>query len=210
MLRFLQDGTFRPLGGRQLRQANVRIIAASNVDLAELVRAGTFRLDLLYRLRLMAVEMPPLRERTGDIRLLAEAFLQRLILQYGEEKCLDPESLEALERYHWPGNVRELEHVLHREFLLTEGSVLRIRQDSIDLLGPRTRRSQYASPDAGTTLDFNTAKARAISEFERAYIIRMLQAHGGNVSAAARSCGKERRAFGRLMKKYGIDKERYR
>lgn len=210
MLRFLQDGTFRPLGGRQLRQANVRIIAASNIDLAELVRAGTFRLDLLYRLRLMAVEMPPLRERAGDVTLLAEAFLQRLILQYGEEKCLDRESLEALERHHWPGNVRELEHVLHREFLLTEGSILRVRQDSVDPFGPRIRRSKSDSPNAEATLDFNTAKARAISDFERAYIIRMLQKHAGNVSAAARSCGKERRTFGRLMKKYGIDKERYR
>lgn len=209
LLRFLQDGTFRPLGGKQLQQADVRIIAASNIDLGELVQTGAFRADFMYRLCLMTVSMPPLRERERDVVLLAEHYLSHLILRYGEEKVLDDESLETLQRYHWPGNVRELQNVLHREFFLTEGPIIRIRAESLAPSGQRISRPAVdTGPDS--MLDFNSAKARAISEFERAYVIRALRMHGGNVSAAARSSGKERRAFGKLVKKYGIDKDRYR
>ena len=211
MLRFLHDGTFRPLGGRQLLHAKVRIIAASNIDLSELVRSGAFRADFMYRLRLLAIEMPPLRERRGDIAPVAHNYLRKLSLQYRQEKRLDAASIAALERHPWPGNVRELENVLHREFLLSDDDNVRVSDYSFDASCPHLRSDAGASADnPGTDSDFNTAKARAIGNFERAYLIGTLQRHFGNVSAAARSCGKERRAFGKLLRKYGIDKELYR
>ena len=212
MLRFLQDGSYRALGGRQLLHARVRVIAASNVDLADLVRTGAFRADFMYRLRLMAIAMPPLRARASDIPLLADHCLRNLAAQYGETKYLDAGSLAALERHPWPGNVRELESVLHREFLLSDDEQLRIREHSFDPAHALSRRLRPLAGEAGADAppDFASAKARAIGEFERAYLIRALQRHGGNVTAAARGCGKERRAFGKMLKKYGIDKELYR
>ena len=211
LLRFLHDGTFRPLGGRQLLHAKVRIIAASNIDLAELVRAGAFRADFMYRLRLLAVEMPPLRERRGDIALVARNFVRKLSSQYRQDKRLDDASVTALERHAWPGNVRELENVLHRAFLLSDDDTVQVDDSSFDASRTQQRRNCTAPADSpAAPADFSTAKARAIGEFERAYLIRTLQSYSGNVSAAARSCGKERRAFGKLLRKYGIDKELYR
>ena len=210
MLRFLQDGSFRPVGGRQLRQARVRIIAASNVNLGDLVQAGSFRADLHFRLRLLDVDLPPLRVRTGDVALLAHHYLRKLSAQYRNTKQLDTLSLEALERHHWPGNVRELENVLHREFLLSDDSTVRLRHYSF--IASSAQRAEYATPAAPenrNAVDFNHAKAVAIGEFERAYLLDALQRHQGNVSEAARSCGKERRAFGKLLKKHGIDRSRY-
>jgi transcriptional regulator with GAF, ATPase, and Fis domain len=204
----LQDGSFRPLGGRQLLHAKVRIIAASNIQLDELVRAGTFRADFMYRLRLFTIDIPPLRERSGDIGLLAENYVRKLNVQYRLEKYLDRNSIEALERYHWPGNVRELENVLHREFLLSDDTCLRILDPSCTSIVRLQPDAAAIDPDHAAA-DFNTAKARAICEFERAYLVRALQRNAGNVSAAARSCGKERRAFGKLLKKYGVDKDLY-
>jgi two-component system response regulator GlrR len=211
MLRFLQDGTFRPLGGRQTLHARVRIIAASNIDLTDLVRAGTFRADLLYRLRLMDVELPPLRARTGDLALLAGNFLRKLCAQYRVEKRLDPRALDVLEGHDWPGNVRELENVLHREFLLTEDNTLRMQRFT---LNAAARRGSPPPELADAAIDdfsvsFNRAKARVLGDFERTYLMTAMQRNGGNVSKAARSCGKERRAFGKLLKKYGIDRSSY-
>jgi two-component system, NtrC family, response regulator GlrR len=209
LLRFLQDGTYRALGGKQERRAQVRIVAASNIDLGELVRRGSFRADFMYRLRLLAVDLPPLREREGDVAQLSHNYLRRLSQQYREVKLLDPQSLIALQMHAWPGNVRELENVLHREFLLTDDATVRVREWSFDPASNRGPR-QVAASSGENMLDFHTAKERAIGEFERGYLIRAMQRTGGNVSKAALSCGKERRAFGKLLKKYGIDKDRYR
>ncbi|HTU67553.1 MAG TPA: sigma-54 dependent transcriptional regulator [Steroidobacteraceae bacterium] len=217
MLRFLQDGTFRPVGGRQQQQARVRIIAASNVNLSDLVRAGSFRADLLFRLRLMDVDLPPLRERVGDLALLSDHFLRKLGALYRDNKRLDAASFDALGRHDWPGNVRELENVLHREYLLSDDDVIRVRAYSFHSSSARrmtlpAEETPDALPeDTGEfeIADFGRAKAQAIGEFERAYLLDAMQRFGGNVSQAARSCGKERRAFGKLLKKYGIDRGRY-
>jgi DNA-binding NtrC family response regulator len=210
MLRFLQDGSFRPLGGRQVQQARVRIIAASNVNLGELGRSGAFRADFLYRLRLMDVELPPLRARTGDVTLLANNYLRKLCTQYRVEKWLDSRAFEVLESLDWPGNVRELENVLHREFLLSDDTTVRVRPSSFKAAlrsGEPAEATNAGRDDSGVT--FNRAKARAIGDFERSYLLHAMQRNGGNVSKAARSCGKERRAFGKLLKKYGIDRSSY-
>lgn len=208
LLRFLQDSVYRPLGGRQAVQADVRVIAASNVDLRHEVWEGRFRQDLIYRLRIMTVEMPPLRERPGDVPILVDHFLRKLAKQYPSmEKCLQPDLMRALCEHHWPGNVRELENLLHRAFLNSDSPEIGL--GDTDLQAARERRTGPrvdALNIEGFLSGFKIAKARAIEQFERAYVTWAIKRSRGNVSAAARSSGKERRAFGKLVKKYGIAK----
>jgi DNA-binding NtrC family response regulator len=207
LLRFLQDQHYRPLGGKHMMVANLRVIAASNVKLPELVRRGQFRQDLLFRLNIMGLEMPPLRARQGDVAALASHFLRRFSRQYGRsEKRLSCASLELLERYGWPGNVRELENLMHREFLLARGDEIEVDASGLD-------QNQLATGAGLLALNgfdgFRAAKAKAIAEFERNYLAQLLAETHGNVSLAARRCGKERRSLGKLLKKHGIDKSRY-
>lgn len=127
LLRFLQDKEYRPVGGTAVQKANVRVIGASNAKLTDLVRQGQFRSDLMFRLNSLTLELPPLRERGGDIVLLSQEFLARLNHHAAPPyKTLHPDSIEFLEGYDWPGNVRELENLLLREFILEEGSVIKI------------------------------------------------------------------------------------
>ena len=211
LLRFLQDHTYRPLGDSQLLLANVRVVAASNTDIHQLVKSGAFRQDLLDRLRVLSVTMPPLCERGGDVVLLVEHFLNRLARLYKTEpRTLDAESLERVMRYHWPGNVRELESVLHEQFLLTDGTTIRI--DRPEIAGSPTSPPEYTpSPLLGIPfeLGFRTAKAHVVHQFERTFLARALMLSQGNVSEAARRCGKDRRSLGRLLKKHGIDPQDY-
>jgi DNA-binding NtrC family response regulator len=202
LLRFLQDSRYRPLGGRGLVKADVRIIAASNADLREMAGCKEFRADLLYRLAIMSVDLPPLRRREGDAVLLAQHFVRRFNAQYRLDARLSPGSLELLDRYSWPGNIRELENLLHREVVLSEGA-------TIDLSG--RLRAERPPPAPGVAIDraafgrgFSAAKASLIAEFERSFVRWALEQSGGNVSVAARRAGKERRSFGRLLKKYRI------
>jgi DNA-binding NtrC family response regulator len=209
LLRFLQDQRYQPLGARQMRQANVRVVAGSNAALDERVNAGAFRQDLLYRLRILLLRLPPLRERTGDARLLAEHFMQRYSVQYRRNpKSMDPSLLRWLERHSWPGNVRELESLILRELLLTDEPIMRLnavvttterRRDLAD------RRLAFTAADR-----FQEAKRRTVAEFERAFLYWALDQANGNVTLAAERAGKERRAFGKLLKKHGIDPGRNR
>jgi DNA-binding NtrC family response regulator len=195
LLRFLQDQHFRPLGGAAEQRADVRIIAASNRPLDRLAEEGLFRTDLLYRLNVLYVRMPPLRERPGDARLLAQHFARRLGERYRRpEKRLHPATLRWLDAYHWPGNVRELENLVARAFVLADG-------DEIVFTGDESTGPAAETP-AG---DYRAQRARALAAFDTAFLSALLRRHGGNVTHAARAAGKERRAFGRLLKKYGID-----
>lgn len=201
LLRFLQDRAYRTLGGRGLRTANVRIVAATNIELTECVRRRTFRSDLLYRLRVLHVTLPPLRERADDCVLIANAFLDRLSREYRKPvKRLDADSVSWIRGQQWMGNVRELENLIHRQFLLTEGAVVRLN-DSRE--APSAGENHIAAL-ARTGFLFREAKARAIASFERAYISDLLSFTRGNVSQAARLSGKERSTFGRLIRKHGL------
>jgi DNA-binding NtrC family response regulator len=199
LLRFLQDLRYRPVGTATEIASDVRIVAAANQDLQSLVDAGHFRRDLLYRLNIFELWIPPLRNRPADIELLANHFIRRFSDLYGiSAKRLHPTSLEWLRRHDWPGNVRELENWVHRELLLTEGEEIR-----------NGHQRDAAPADRQMPSDLRTAKARALAEFESTYLVGVLAQARGNVSAAARIAGKDRRAFGKLIKKYGIDKTRY-
>jgi DNA-binding NtrC family response regulator len=206
LLRFLQDGIYRPLGARVPVKGNVHVVAASNLDLAALVEKGQFRRDLMYRLQIGALRMPPLRERRGDIAVLARHFVRKLCRQYGlPDRSLDPAGLAVLERHDWPGNVRELENVIHRQFVLSDCPVMQIDEACLHAGGGPPAPEAVVPYEIG----FKRAKERMIEAFERDYVRWALAESGGNVSAAARRSEKERRTFGKLLKKYGIDRRGY-
>lgn len=191
LLRFLQDSSYRPVGARTERKANVRIIAASNAPLDELTQTGGFRLDLLFRLRIMSLRLPPLREREGDAMLLARLFLTRCREKHGcQVSELDEGSCNWFGRYHWPGNVRELESLIFREALIADTRVLQLAEPS-SLARERRNKPDRRMP-AFDGLDFGTAKALVVEQFERSYLCRLMDSADGNVSLAARLAGKER------------------
>jgi two-component system, NtrC family, response regulator GlrR len=207
LLRFLQDLRYRPLGGQREEHANVRIIAATNMNLWEMVVAKQFRSDLYYRLQILFLRLPPLRERTGDAGVLASHFANVFSARYGwPGRRLSWDAVMALDRYHWPGNVRELENLVHRALLLTSDPVVSMPQQW--LAGVRDAETRPAAGDC-FDLCLMEAKARVLDEFERVYLSRALAQAGGNVSDAARRSGKERRAFGKLLKKHSIDKRMF-
>jgi two-component system response regulator GlrR len=206
LLRFLQDQQYRPLGGSEERSADVRIIAASNGNLASLTEQGRFRMDLLFRLKVMHLTMPPLRDRRGDVAVLSAHFLRACTQRFGVgEKLLHPETSAWMDKYAWPGNIRELENLVFRECLLADGGLIDIPPPGA-AASHNGAQSSMANP-AG--LNFRQAKTRAIAEFERRYLADVLSTARGNVTQAARLVGKERRAFGRLLKKHDIDKTAY-
>lgn len=191
LLRFLQDGTYRRVGGSSTRQADVRVIVASNANLQELVDGRRFRRDLLYRINVLTVRMPALRERGDDAIELARAFLARLARQYHREDArLSHASLAFIRGHRWPGNVRELENTVHRAFLLSEGSEVH--------LAPTPVAAEEETPV------FRQAKQRAVGEFERQYLTELLQKTRGNLTQAAVLAGQDRSAFGRLVRKHGL------
>jgi DNA-binding NtrC family response regulator len=198
LLRFLQEMEYRPLGSARTIRANVRVIAATNVSAEVLAADRGFRKDLLYRLNIMPVCLPPLRERADDVLLLAEHFLADLRRRYGQpERYLHVDFIDWMRGHNWPGNVRELENLLHRQFLLSDEATIRLSPTTVPAAGP--------PPSPGTSAGaFRAAKAQAIEVFEREYLSRLLTQAGGNVTLAAKRAGKERRAFGRLLKKHGI------
>ncbi len=200
LLRFLEDREYRPVGGRN-RHADVRIISASNCGLQEQVERGTFRQDLMFRLNLVSLELPPLRRRGYDVILLARCFLRRYAQEYGQAlRTLHEDTVAAFLSHDWPGNVRELQNLIHRQILISDEPVVRI-----DDPGAVYRQCTRSAPrTVAATGDFNAARARAIAQFERSYLTTLLRTTNGNVSHAARIAGKERSALGKLIKKHGL------
>lgn len=209
LLRFLQDQEYRPLGSKQSFQSNVRVIAASNDSLTKLVKLGKFRRDLLFRLNIMPLTVPPLRERTGDVEILSEYFLRSYRIKYDRPSIkIHPETMSWMHQYDWPGNIRELENYIHREFLLANGDVINPVSQRNESMSNQTS-SKNMSDVAYTDLSFTTAKIRVVNEFEKSYLSRLMKAAQGNITLAAKLAGKERRALGKLLKKHGIDKEMF-
>jgi DNA-binding NtrC family response regulator len=201
LLRFLQDKEFRPVGSRVVANADVRVIAASNDDLRMLVQRGHYRMDLYYRLKVLFLRMPALRDRRGDVPLLAQSLLDRLNRQSGQPaKVLHPDSIALLESHRWPGNVRELENLIHREFILCSDRVIRISSVDPDDAAIEAGADEPA-PDGA---NFKDAKACAVARFERNYLIALLARADGNISLASRLSGKDRSDISRLIRKHGL------
>ena len=193
-------------------RADARIIAASNRDFDEMVREGSFRQDLLYRLAIMSVHLPPLRDRGNDVLLLMHHFLARFARKYRREVPeVDPDCIARMLAHGWPGNIRELENVVHRQLLLADDDRVsfEVGLHSPGAQRPARRDARAADRSCLVTMDMKSAKAEVIARFERHYLEQVIAASRGNVSRAAQRAGKERRAFGKLLKKYGIDREQY-
>jgi len=195
MLRFLQEGEFRPVGGREPVHVDVRIISASNKDLNEQVAKGLFREDLMYRLNVLPMRLPPLRDRKDDIPLLVDHFMKR----FGRESSrtslkLRPEVMDALVNYHWPGNVRELENEIRMLITFADDPI------TLDRVSERIRRSM-AMPSEEVAREGLTGRVEAL---ERGEIRRALSEAAGNKSRAAESLGISRFALQRKMEKYRI------
>ncbi len=194
LLRFLQDQEYRPIGSPTLRKADVRVLSASNANLEDAVRAGKFRSDLYFRINVLNLALPPLRERREDIPLLARHFFARYSQELADSGGhLSQAAVQKLECHDWPGNVRELENVIQRAVVMAEQPI--IRAADIIMSGP-------ARPPDETS--FKAQKARLIVNFERSYLQRLLADHDGNITRAARAADKNRRAFWQLLRKHKI------
>lgn len=211
LLRALQEGEIKRVGSNETRLVDVRVIAATNVDLAEKITAGRFREDLYYRLNVIAIELPALRERRDDIPILAQHFLRKFTRKAGKEiRRLTPEALAALSSFGWPGNVRQLENALERAVVLARGDELTV-DDLPEALGEAKNNAH--THDTGQAIDlvaraladvpYAEAKRRMVRDFDRAYAQQLLDRSNGNVSEAARLAGLDRSNFRRVLRKHG-------
>lgn len=199
LLRLLQEKEYRPLGSVKMRKANIRVVSATNVDLRKAMNQGRFRTDLFYRLNVIPIVLPPLRDRKEDIPLLADHFLAKFMSDSNPLfKNLTPEALQKLVVYNWPGNVRELENILERASVLCQSGII----------GPDQILIEAESDSARET--FKEAKDRHVGQFEKNYIETLLIAHKGNITRAADAANKNRRAFWQLMRKHRINAKRFK
>jgi len=200
LLRFLQEKEYRPLGSTRMRQADVRMIAAANSNLEEAVKNGRLREDLFYRLNIVPIVLPPLRERMDDIAILAQHFLKRFEVEFDKEvNGFAPEALHRLMVHTWPGNVRELEHVIERAVVLAHGSTIQ----TSDLVLSRLDHAEKQE-------SLRQAKAKIVESFEKNYIQGLLLAYKGNISRAAQAAQKNRRAFWQLIRRHQIDVQQFK
>ncbi|MGH9798962.1 MAG: sigma-54 interaction domain-containing protein, partial [Blastocatellia bacterium] len=196
LLRFLQEGEYRPVGATKTRYADVRVIAATNVNLEKAVSTGRLRQDLYYRLNMIPIALPPLRERREDIPLLAAQFLNRFGQKFRKHVTgFSPDTMLKLCLHDWPGNVRELENVIGRAVAFADQSV--VRAHNIVLPAP--------VPES-----FHEMKKNMIEKFERTYLQSLLISFNGNITKAAEAAQKNRRAFFELIRKYGIDTDQFK
>ena len=200
--RFLEEGEIRRVGENHARNVNVRLIAATHRNLEAMVQAGTFRADLYYRLRVVQIHLPPLRERISDLPLLAARFLHAAAARLGTPaRRLSPDALLALERALWPGNVRELKHALEHAAVMAPGEVVEVN----DL--PEQLQAGAPASQPGTYRD---ALERAKEAAGHAYVDALLRRHQGNITAAAIEAGVERETLHRLVRRHGLDAAGYR
>lgn len=195
LLRFLQEKEYRSLGSAKVCKADVRVIAATNTDFEEATRSGRLRHDLYYRLNVIPLKLPALRERQNDIPLLARHFLAKYSAEFDKDVTeISVEAIQKLLLYDWPGNVRELEHVIERAVVLCNEDTIQTKHIGLP------RRVALESQKS-----FQEMKAEVITQFEVNYINSLLMAHGGNISKAAHAAQKNRRAFWQLINKHKID-----
>jgi two-component system response regulator AtoC len=202
LLRVLQERQVRRVGGNRLIDVDVRVISATHQNLADMVQQGNFREDLYYRLNVISLPLPPLRDRPGDIPLLAYHFLRRYAAQSGKEvRGIAPEALELLEAYSWPGNVRELQNVMERAVVLADGELVLPAELPTSLRLPQKAPATAVADQ----LSLKGAKRHWVEAFERDYLIALLKKHQGNISQAAKTAGVDRKTIHRLLKRYRIE-----
>ncbi|MGH6689540.1 MAG: sigma-54-dependent transcriptional regulator [Gammaproteobacteria bacterium] len=210
LLRAIQERQVRRVGATSLVNVDVRIVSATNRELREAITRGQFREDLYYRINVIAIPLPPLRERAGDVTLLAHAFLKK----FGQDRItgFDDETLAALEAYAWPGNVRELQNVVERACALADGDVVKRRDLPEYVIARESLRSAASIPEGEVDprqasmrgVPLVEARERWMAVLEGTYLRDLLDRHDGNISAAAKAAGVDRKTFHRLVSKHQI------
>jgi two-component system response regulator HydG len=191
----LQQREVIPVGATEAKPVNARVIAATNRDLDDEIKRGNFRSDLFYRLNVISIVLPPLRNRPGDMRLLSDAFLAKAGELRGEEpKTLAPEAAEAMQRYTWPGNVRELENALERAVILAKGGTIPLSALPERVVEPKSDPLVSEAVQTNPTLD----------TIERAYILWVLENEGGNKPRTAEVLGIDPSTLYRKLSRYGL------
>jgi two-component system response regulator HydG len=204
LLRVIQEQTFIPVGKTTAVTVDTRFVCATNRDLELEVNAGRFRRDLYYRLAVIHIELPPLREREGDVILLAEHFLRTLNRKNSKVTGLSPDAAALLRQYNWPGNIRELRNAMERGIAMARGPEITPADLPVQLR--RTNPPSAAEPGAGTA----ATHADALGDAEREYLATLLRKNSGNVSQSAREAGLSRQGLHKLLKKHGLDAKEYR
>lgn len=201
LLRVMQEREYRPIGSAKTVPANIRVVAATNSDLYNNVRTGTFREDLYFRLNVLSLTIPPLRERLDDIPALVAHFMADYTQSCNRPATsLGASAIDRLMGYHWPGNVRELQTVLQRAVLTAGGSS--VSASDLDLPAGIAVHREHVT--------LKTARSVAVTKCERDYLSSVMMRSEGNVTQAARLAGKERRSFQRLLRKYAINPSPYK
>ncbi|MEJ5375903.1 MAG: sigma-54 dependent transcriptional regulator [bacterium] len=204
LLRVLQEKEIKPLGHSRAFKVDVRVLASTNQDLKTQMAGGKFREDLYYRLNVVSIHLPPLRERMEDVPVLAHHFLQRHGSRLGKTDVqISPEAMEALLSHNWPGNVRELENTIQRALILARSGSIS-REDLAQELSQR--KSGWP---AVFHLSYREAKSRVLGHFHKEYLSRVLEQNKGNVTRAAEACGLERQALQQLLRRYNLSRERF-
>ncbi|MBI4601104.1 MAG: sigma-54-dependent Fis family transcriptional regulator [Planctomycetes bacterium] len=207
LLRVLQEGVIRRVGGKDYIPVNVRIISATNKDLLEEVRTGSFREDLFYRLHVIRIHLPPLRERKEDIPLLIEHFLNDIARREEQPKLeFSAAAMNKALRYRWPGNIRELKNVVEQAVIMCPGKVVEEDQLNFDEVSPDREPAAPGGHSKLFLFPFDEAKDRFAVE----YIQQLLTRHDGNITHAAREAGIKRQSLHQYIRKFGIDTDRFR
>ena len=203
LLRFVQNQEYRPLGATSVLKADVRILAATNANLVEKVRKAEFREDLYYRLDMLRLRVPALRERRGDIPLLAMHALASFAKKFrARGRSFSDSAMQALIEHDWPGNIRQLEHVIGRAVAFAFHEEV-IGREHLGMDGGGDGQDALSA-------SLREGKRRVIEDFERSRLCAYLAAHNGNIARAAQAAGKNRRAFWELMRKYSVRAEEFR
>ena len=206
LLRVLQEREFTPVGGTKAKKVDIRLIAATNKDLEKMIKEETFREDLYYRLNIVPISLPPLRERQEDIPILAVYFLKKYAEEMGKTiKGFTPEAMEKMMKYPWPGNVRELENVVERTVVMIDDEMVRVEH----LILPGQHEKEVLENQIPLTSDQlkeikKQMREKAVEEIERAFVLNALERHQWNVTRAAEEVGMLRPNFQALMRKYNL------
>ncbi|RMG17702.1 MAG: FHA domain-containing protein [Deltaproteobacteria bacterium] len=208
LLRALENGEVRRVGSNRVKHVDVRVVAATNRDLHKEIQAGNFREDLFFRLSVINIHLPPLRERRDDIPLIVEDLVERARPKLGPARFTDA-AISALMGYDWPGNVRELVNVVQQAMTLSDDGIVDLEDLPERIHGADYALSEEPAPAGGLVFDeavpFKDAKESLLEAFEKEYLVNILRRCGGNISEAARRSGLHRKSIERLVKKYGLD-----
>jgi DNA-binding NtrC family response regulator len=205
LLRVLQNQQLRHIGGNELIQIDVRLLSATNQDLQNALQEGQIREDFYYRLNVINIHLPPLRERKEDIRLLAEFFLQKILKSSPKEIAgFSDEVMNQFEKYNWPGNVRELENIVERAVTLAKGKTISLAEIPSELQSNDKHEFSFAN------LSLSEAKQKAIDDIEKKYLVSLLRKYKGHVTNIAEDAGMTRRNIHRLLNRHNIDPNAWR